>query len=158
MTPHLYWGGGVQVATAVSGLCRLLMPICCEILLLSDLQFLSPRVGHLIWSMKVLSLLSLCDRKIPMEKERSQRPETRGAGRKLQTWWNFQSFPFCEVMDNLKSTGFYFCLFLCCSHVYLPTFLKCHDVIILTGTVCSFIWGILTFLNKRNVNIHWRHN
>lgn len=57
--------------------------------------------------------LSLYYRNILKKRENSQITETQQAGRELQTWWNFQCFPFFEVMDNLKSTRFYFCLFLC---------------------------------------------
>lgn len=66
------------------GFSRLLMPICCEILLLSDLKLLSLRVGHLIWSMKEQSLLSLCDRKILVEYSETldQGPEEPAGNRK----------------------------------------------------------------------------
>lgn len=76
----------------------------------------------------------------------------------MQTWWTLTASRFLKSWIILKVFAFTFVCFVACSHVYPATFLKCHDVIILTGTVCSFIWGVLTFLNKRNVNIHWRHN
>lgn len=111
MTPHAYFEG-VQVAMASLGL---------TLVLHASLFWNSPAGRSVVSSSE--------SRSSGLENEGTQppkflwhkdtdgggsKPETRDQSwQKLQTWWNFQSFPFCEVMDNLKSTGFYFCLFLC---------------------------------------------